>query len=381
MKNKNTKNEFEKLISLALVDGLITDRERMILREKGISMGLSADEVDVILDARQYETGKSSPAISNTNKCASCGELLDEDDYTCPSCDAMIEWPKEEWELDIEKEKKNYSERETISSIVKEIEYTFIKNNNKNYYDTGSYPAFNWILVFITGGLYLIVLLIRKRSKVLFNPYSEVNNSFEKTIKNYTDRLEKFSKNAEIKTAISEINKQVVLISRRRTLTAVANSFMEGLACALIIFGIYKLYDISLATDKKSPAAENDIEEYYGALKDTLPSKALKYYLKLPKEEQTTDKYYNVLNTEIDSLMQAENYEMALTKANLLPSDYGNNNYDKERSYRVDKALSGLIPELIENKEFEKASAYVNAVSSSTATLLKYDIEDAIKNK
>lgn len=381
MKNKDTIKEFEKLISLALVDGLITDRERTILCEKGISMGLSADEVDVILDARQYETRKSSPAISNTNKCASCGELLDEDDDTCPSCDAKIERPKEEWELDIEKEKEEYSERETINSIVKEIEYTFIKNNNKNFYDTDSYPAFNWILVFITGGVYLIVLLIRKRSKVLFNPYSEVNDSFKETIKDYTDRLEQFSKNTEIKTAVSEINKQVALISRRRTLTAVANSFMEGLACALILFGIYKIYDISLATDKKSPVAENQIDEYFAALKDTLPSKALKCYLKIPKEDQTSDMYNDILNIEVDSLMQAENYEMALTKANLLPSEYEYYNNDKERSYRVDKALSGLIPELIENKEFAKATAYVKSVDSPTARLLQYDIEDAIKNK
>lgn len=53
--NKNTSLDLEKLIQAALVDGVVTDKERAILLKKVKEAGGDTDEFELLLDARIYE--------------------------------------------------------------------------------------------------------------------------------------------------------------------------------------------------------------------------------------------------------------------------------------------------------------------------------------
>ena len=57
--------ELEKLIDFALADGVITDKEREIVRRKAEKLGEDPDEAEMILDAKlamkNKETAASTP--------------------------------------------------------------------------------------------------------------------------------------------------------------------------------------------------------------------------------------------------------------------------------------------------------------------------------
>ena len=110
--------KINKLISVALIDGKITNAERKVLRKKAEAEGIDADEFDMVLDAKLYELsqeqheeqsqpqlatqkkkGKVPPPIpaeeqkkpkSNVQKCGACGAILSSFQTNCPDCGADV---------------------------------------------------------------------------------------------------------------------------------------------------------------------------------------------------------------------------------------------------------------------------------------------------
>jgi hypothetical protein len=87
--------EVEKLISIALIDGVITDKEKSVLIKKAVSIGMDADEFEMMLDAYLYEKSASSyqtpPEIPEKNgqdqdRCPSCNDFLPQFSTNCRSC-------------------------------------------------------------------------------------------------------------------------------------------------------------------------------------------------------------------------------------------------------------------------------------------------------
>lgn len=369
----NTKQkEFEKLISDALIDGVLTDRERIILREKGMKMGLDADEVDVILDARQYEImDELSVPDPFITKCPKCGETLSENDTTCPSCDAVIERPKSVRDEDDEDE--GYSQRDLTDRIAYEMERIFEKESMK-YYDKGANPASKWILIICTGGLYLIYLLVAKRAKSFFDPYSEIHHSFKQKIESYCRQLQEKSGNTEFKNVTEAINQRADLIIRRRRLGAFTGSFTEGLFFVLIIWGIYQLCAIGyrIGKDRHDNEAETkkELSVFYNAVAAKKPYEARESYNKLHVDSKTHDMRNDMIGTEADSLLAAKNYDAALEKANLL-----GDGVEYKRDSKVTEILREQIPALIEEKKLEKAEALLQHYDEYD----KKEFEDKLK--
>ena len=71
--------EIEALANQYLTDGLLSDKERQVLRNKAFSMGLNVDEVDLVLDAMQQK------ADMEVNEAA-----MKKRGKTCPYCNASI---------------------------------------------------------------------------------------------------------------------------------------------------------------------------------------------------------------------------------------------------------------------------------------------------
>lgn len=61
--------QLEKLIEMALIDGVLTDKEREILKRKAVSQGFDEDEFEMVLEAKLYEKQQNnSPSIHFQNK-------------------------------------------------------------------------------------------------------------------------------------------------------------------------------------------------------------------------------------------------------------------------------------------------------------------------
>lgn len=84
--------ELSKLIEASLVDGVITDQERAVIRKRALLEGVDPDEVDVMLDAEvQKIRKKQEEAVTKVKKCPSCGEIIPAMTAVCPSCGHVVD--------------------------------------------------------------------------------------------------------------------------------------------------------------------------------------------------------------------------------------------------------------------------------------------------
>lgn len=90
----------EELIDAALADGVLTDKERAVLKRRAVSEGIDPDEFDMVLDARLARMQKSqqqaaaaakpakpkSDKYGKMRKCPACGAMLKSFSGVCPEC-------------------------------------------------------------------------------------------------------------------------------------------------------------------------------------------------------------------------------------------------------------------------------------------------------
>lgn len=84
--------ELEALISAALADGAITDKERQILIKRAESEGVDPDEFELVLDSRiilhkkKNDTTRKTDKLGELRKCPSCGSPMGAFQMKCPYC-------------------------------------------------------------------------------------------------------------------------------------------------------------------------------------------------------------------------------------------------------------------------------------------------------
>ena len=85
--------ELEALISAALADGSITDKERSILIKRAVSEGVDPDEFELVLDSRiilaskKNASSRKTEKLGEVRKCPSCGSPIGTFQMKCPYCD------------------------------------------------------------------------------------------------------------------------------------------------------------------------------------------------------------------------------------------------------------------------------------------------------
>lgn len=90
-------NQIEQLISYALVDGELTEKEKQILFKKAQAQGIDLDEFEMVLDARlvqlkkeeKEKAEKSAPKsnkLGDVRKCPQCGAVIGTFRMACPEC-------------------------------------------------------------------------------------------------------------------------------------------------------------------------------------------------------------------------------------------------------------------------------------------------------
>lgn len=90
--------ELNQLIELALADGVITEKEREVIRRKAKVEGVAPDEIDIVLDGRLSKMKSQDNILnasskqnddkhkSNVRKCSACGAIVDSFITRCPEC-------------------------------------------------------------------------------------------------------------------------------------------------------------------------------------------------------------------------------------------------------------------------------------------------------
>jgi hypothetical protein len=82
--------ELERLIEMALVDGTINEKERMILINKAEALGVNRDEFEMVLDARIFELNKTQAPTEDKASTAPKKEVSQPDVVKCPACGAIV---------------------------------------------------------------------------------------------------------------------------------------------------------------------------------------------------------------------------------------------------------------------------------------------------
>lgn len=89
--------QIEALISAALADGMLTEKEKQVLFKKAQAQGIDLDEFEIILDARLVELEKAEKAkaaasapksnkVGDVKKCPVCGAIVQSYLGACPEC-------------------------------------------------------------------------------------------------------------------------------------------------------------------------------------------------------------------------------------------------------------------------------------------------------
>ena len=84
--------QLEKLVDMALEDGVITEKEKDILVKRAKSLGIDLDEFEMYLDSRLASLSNTQNTTSNQNKfgnllkCPSCGASVPSLSMTCKDC-------------------------------------------------------------------------------------------------------------------------------------------------------------------------------------------------------------------------------------------------------------------------------------------------------
>lgn len=79
--------QLEEVIDAALADGVITEKERSVIRKKALLEGADPDEVDVVIDGRLKQMQKAiDDAKQKVRKCPNCGTPVKAGATRCDGC-------------------------------------------------------------------------------------------------------------------------------------------------------------------------------------------------------------------------------------------------------------------------------------------------------
>jgi len=295
--------QIEGLISAALADGVLTEKEKQVLFKKAQSQGIDLDEFEMVLDARLVElqkaekekAAKSAPKsdkYGTVRKCPACGAIVPAFQGVCPECGHEF--------MDVD---ANASSKKLAEELLKE------NNTNKQKQIIETFPLPNTkadLLEFLTA----LKPRINDSNDVLSQSY----------FKKYQECIEKakvsFPNDKLIAPFIVEHDKIVSKIKRDSTIANVVSFVRKYSILIVILLTIPILCYTCRSTTKNDPTKcnmaieqallNNDIEtalQYvyaYNESKDDLKESANKIVQTLLDADKVTEaeKLYKYFDME-----------------------------------------------------------------------------------
>lgn len=339
--------QIEGLISAALADGVLTEKEKQILFKKAQSMGIDLDEFEMVLDARLVEIQKAekekaeksapkSDKYGTVRKCPACGAIVPAFQGVCPECGHEF--------MDVD---ANASSKKLAEQLLKE------NNTNKQKQIIETFPLPNTkadLLEFLTALKPRINDTKDPLSKSYFKKYQECIEKAKVSFPNdkliapfiaeHDAILKKYKKEESVATAISWIKDNTIKIA----------IFL----CLILLFGWIGTCSVKSAVKKHN-------ERKYNAELEQLISSSV----------STNDEIINLLmqkdgewgtNELLQSMVDAKKIEAAKflfhNKMDIHGEDSHPNEYRWLPNEFETKAMSIMYKYMIDNEEMNEAWMY-----------------------
>lgn len=119
----------EDLIDAVIADGVISDKERKVVRNKAEELDLDPDEVEVVLESRLQQKLDKEEADNATSsrKCPACGEMIPAMTGVCPACGYVV--------------KLNKSDGKDLMQLLETLQQDLVKLESGNFFKFLKYKA------------------------------------------------------------------------------------------------------------------------------------------------------------------------------------------------------------------------------------------------
>jgi hypothetical protein len=209
--------KLDKLIEMALMDGVVTDKEREVLFKKAQEMGVDLDEFEMVLDAKLVEKQKQGAPTQkkdNVIKCPSCNDIIPALSRVCPSCEYVLD-----------SRKQSSGSEKGLEDLINDIEENLVvikSQPQKNVFSSlikHSYITFSLLTIIVVligiklsiGALFLVavamivlsIIMIRKKLK---------SKSKEENSDDYNKQKALFEKHSRTANTLFGDNKKVKLL-------------------------------------------------------------------------------------------------------------------------------------------------------------------------
>jgi rRNA maturation endonuclease Nob1 len=244
--------DLEKLIDLALADGVLSDKEKQVLNKKAQELGVDQDEFEMVLEARLHlrqKEGTSSKQKDNVIKCPSCNDIVPGLSKVCPSCGFVIDSGR-----------KSSESEKGLEDLISDIEDNLVEIKSikpPNIFTTLfhhsyiSLPILS-IIMFVIGfrlqsavGLLGLVLAFISWRVIKKKMREDKSDDDKPTFNNLKATFEKhsrtantlFGENKKVKLLLEELNNELGTIDAKRK---------KGKTTEYIFYGIITLITVGV---------------------------------------------------------------------------------------------------------------------------------------
>ncbi len=239
-------DKLDKLIEMALMDGVITEKERNALFKKAKEIGVDLDEFEMVLDAKLVEKQKEGAPTKNKDnvlKCPSCNDIIPALSRICPSCDYVLD-----------SRKQSSGSEKSLEDLINDIEENLVvikslpQSNVFSSLIKHSYISFSLLTIIVVvigiklkiGILFLVavvmiilsIIMIRKkiksREEEKSTNYANQKALFEKHSRNANTL---FGDNKKVKLLLSDLKVELDNIDQERT----KNKKIEIITYAILV--------------------------------------------------------------------------------------------------------------------------------------------------
>ena len=117
--------ELNKLIEAALIDGIITEKERSVIKKRAIAEGVDPDEIDILLDAELHKINTAAKTTSIPSKSDS-SELFDQLSVEINRINSKYQSKNDSYEI-------RRKRKEEIADVIKNLKVPSSRNGLLDY--------------------------------------------------------------------------------------------------------------------------------------------------------------------------------------------------------------------------------------------------------
>lgn len=246
--------QLEKLIEMALMDGVITEKEKKVLFKKAQEMGVDLDEFEMVLDAKLVEKQKQGTPTEkkdNVIKCPSCNDIIPALSRVCPSCDYVLD-----------SRKQTSGSEKGLEDLINDIEENLVEIKSlpqKNVFTSliqHSYISFTLLTIIVVllgvrlqiGALFLVAVVMIILSIIMIRKKIKSKSDKKESSSDYAKQKALFEKHSRTANTLFGDNKKVKLLLNelKDELSIIEENRNKNKKAEIITYSILVLFTIGV---------------------------------------------------------------------------------------------------------------------------------------